>query len=116
MKHSYRTKTFLYVTENGKVFYVGNENSAERNELREKVLIGSEITSHGITVKVSKVFYAELTLDCHCVVEFIDEKGNYRHWKQAEDKGYIECKNLYFSAYGMDITNSFERFGYQTTF
>lgn len=108
-------KTILNVIEN-KVLYVGETTTADRNELRDRILTGSKIYSHGIVVTIKKVLYAEIATESHCDIEFLDEKGKYRHWKQSEDKGYIECKNLYFSAYGIDVTSSFEKFGYQTTF
>ena len=108
-------KTILNVIDS-RVLYVGETTTAERNELRDKILIGSKIYSCGIVATIKKVLYAEITTASRCDIEFIDSCGKYRHWKQSEDKGYIECRNLYFSAYGTDVTNSFEKFGYQTTF
>lgn len=93
-----------------------NENYITNVNNNEKFLIGSTIHCMGIIATIAKVLYAEIGYRKDSDIEFIDTKGNYRHWKQLEDKGYIDCKNLFFDSYGMDMTDTFKKFGYKTVF
>lgn len=51
---------------------------------------GDKIVCMGITVVVSEIIYQnECAHEGECDIEFIDSNGNYCHWKQHFDGGYV---------------------------
>ena len=53
-----------------------------------KIHPGDQITALGITVTVWRILYQDHCLDSYDV-EFIDDQGHYRHWKECYDGGTI---------------------------
>lgn len=57
------------------------------------------VPKFGIKAKIGKLYYAFRCVEWHteketyvkCYdVEFVDDRGNYRHWKSYFDGGYVE--------------------------
>ena len=53
---------------------------------------GDKIHCSGITVEIAAVLYCDYSFHAFDI-EFIDTDGNYRHWKQEQDKGYVIYKD-----------------------
>ena len=81
-----------------------------------EIKIGDNIAALGYCFKVAKILYQEYYnrdgFDC----EFIDDKGNYHHWKQWEDGGKvipaIPTEKKYIDWYGTDVTDLLRKYGY----
>ena len=59
------------------------------------VTIGSEIfTRTGERACIDRILYQEIYTD-YADIEFIDDKGNYRHYKSSFDGGYIRIYNAF---------------------
>lgn len=77
------------------------------------VEIGDHITAYGQTFKVEKIIYQSFWDRFGYDVEFLDDRGRYHHWKQAEDGGQLlKPEKKYIDAYGMDCTDIFRKYGY----
>lgn len=90
---------------NGSIYYLTNDELAEmvkeiienvkqdsakkQEENEKKVLHGDKVTAMGFTFTVNEVLYQEYWNDDGFDCEFTDNKGNYHHWKQWEDKGNL---------------------------
>lgn len=71
---------------------------------------GDKIHCMGITVEIAKVLYQEW-FD-YWDVELIDTDGNYRHWKQEYDGGFlIQKKRRAYDWYGNDVTDLYIKYG-----
>ena len=75
--------------------------------------VGDSITALGYTFKVAKIicqdYWDRFGYDC----EFLDDKGNYHHWKQWDDGGeVIRKEKRYINYYGSDVTDVFKKYGY----
>ena len=76
-----------------------------------KVRKGDKICALGITVTIEKVLYWDC-FDDEYDVEFIDTAGNYRHWKQWEDGGFLIKKtSRAYDWYGQDVTDLYIKYG-----
>lgn len=53
-----------------------------------KIHPGDQITALGITATVWRILYQDHCLDSYDV-EFIDDQGHYRHWKECYDGGTV---------------------------
>ncbi len=49
--------------------------------------IGDKISAMGITVTIAVLFYSDYDERDGWDIEFKDEHGKYRHWKQVYDGG-----------------------------
>lgn len=61
----------------------------EAMENNHVVLHGDKVTAMGFTFAVDNVLFQEFYYDDGFDCEFKDNKGNYHHWKQWEDKGNL---------------------------
>ena len=78
-----------------------------------KKLIGSVINIGHVYCTVSEVLYADYWDSYGWDIEFKDEYGHYRHWKQWNDGGTITFpEKRYKDCYGMDVTDLFRKYGY----
>lgn len=78
--------------------------------MKKQIRTGDKIHCMGVTAEVARILYQERygTWD----VEFIDTQGNYRHWKQYFDGGFIIPKNKQLiNCYGHDCTDLFVKYG-----
>lgn len=96
-------------------------------------LKGAIVACMGIRAEIDKILYAEYWDRYGWDIEFIDSKGNYRHWKQNEDGGELqrplpkkhfivgqtngayyddEGKKHLLDYYGTDCTDLFKKYGY----
>lgn len=73
-------------------------------------LKGAVVECMGIAAKIEKVLYAEHWDRYGWDIEFIDDRGHYRHWKQYEDGGRL--KKPLINPEGFDMTDVFRKYGY----
>ena len=79
--------------------------------MKKEELKGAVITALGETVTIERVIYQFKERD-GWDIEFVDTKGNYRHWKQWDDGGTIKIKKRLVNYYGSDCTDLFKKYGY----
>lgn len=78
-----------------------------------QIHVGDSISALGYTFKVEKILNQEWWDRYGYDVEFLDDRGNYHHWKQGEDGGeVIRQKKKIFDWYGTDVTDIFRKYGY----
>jgi hypothetical protein len=77
---------------------------------------GTVIKAQGTTATVDRVLYSEKWHDEYDI-EFIDAKGNYRHYKQWDDGGEVilpdKKKRPLVNQYGTDCTDIFAKYDYR---
>jgi hypothetical protein len=76
------------------------ENKKEIESSKKRIVPGDKITALGYTFTVSEILYqdyygkkenAGIGSDCFGFdIEFLDPKGNYHHWKQNQDGGFVK--------------------------
>ena len=76
---------------------------AQQEEQENVIMTGDRITAYGLTFSVGTILFQDFYghqenacfgsdcfgFDC----EFLDSKGNYHHWKQNQDGGFVERWN-----------------------
>ena len=79
----------------------------------KRIEVGDIISALGHAFTVAKIMYQDywdrFGFDC----EFLDDLGNYHHWKQWDDGGdVIRQEKTYTNCYGSDCTDIFRKYGY----
>lgn len=79
-----------------------------------RVRPGDVISCSAGSATIGAVIYADTSDPGSYDIEFRDDRGQYRHWKQAIDGGHIFRNGhiLRVDSYGMDVSDLFARYGY----
>ena len=79
---------------------------------KPELLVGSIVEVGNICCKIHHVYFAEYWDNEGWYMEFYDELGIYRNWKQWVDGGTITIPNRYVNMQGSDCSDIFRKYGY----